>query len=82
MEEGMGWTDGVRAIAGDMRTRADGTAEIRRSRSWMPVCEIVWRAAERDVPKGYRVWFRNGDVGDYRLENLVLEPVGGREAGA
>jgi hypothetical protein len=58
---------------GTLRTREDGVAEIRLSRSWIGVHEIVWRAARGPVPEGGRLVFLNGDVRDIRLENLELK---------
>jgi len=41
-------------------------------RDWVPVHHIVWRAAGFDIPKGYRLTFKDGNKGKIELGNLEL----------
>lgn len=41
-------------------------------RDWVPVHHIIWRAAGFDIPKGYRLVFKNGDKTRIEIDNLEL----------
>lgn len=41
-------------------------------RDYVPVHHIVWRAAGKDIPAGFRLCFKNGDKTDIRVDNLEL----------
>jgi hypothetical protein len=44
-------------------------------RDWVPVHHIVWKEAGRDVPKGYRLVFKDGNRLNVVLENLELASI-------
>ena len=38
----------------------------------MPVHHIVWREAGREIPRGYRLTFKDGNKRNFALDNLEL----------
>lgn len=41
-------------------------------RDWVPVHHIVWREAGREIPRGYRLTFKDCDKRNFALDNLEL----------
>jgi len=41
-------------------------------RDWVPVHHIVWREAGREIPRGYRLTFKDGNKRNFALDNLEL----------
>lgn len=44
-------------------------------RDWVPVHHIIWREAGRDIPKGFRLTFKDGNKKNIVLSNLQLVSV-------
>lgn len=59
---------------GTERLTKDGWLEVKVSDpgTWKAKHRIVWEDAHGEIPKGYKVVFKNGDKKDIRLENLEL----------
>ena len=47
-------------------------SDTRTRKDWVPVQNIVWIQAHREIPKGHIVVFKNRNKTDFRLENLEL----------
>lgn len=59
---------------GTERICRDGWIEVKVADpgTWKAKHRIVWEEAHGEIPKGYKVVFKNGDRKDVRLENLEL----------
>lgn len=69
---------GNRMPIGSERVTKDGYLQRKLTdtgyppRDWVAVHHIVWKEAGRDIPKGYRLVFKDGNRLNFVLENLEL----------
>lgn len=59
------WVDGYLMLK-------TGAPTPRPNVGWEYVHKLIWEHAHGPIPRGYRIWWKNGDHGDCSLANLEL----------
>jgi len=68
----------TRLVDGYVYRKVTDVRHVPWTVNWKPEHVLIWERVHGPVPAGHRLWFKNGDKTDIRLDNL--ECISGREA--